>query len=68
MKDQIKKQAIIRSLEELDDSNAESILKFINNLFFDRFKNSTRQRLKDKAMLQIQKALQKNSAGATLRI
>ena len=68
MTDQTKKQAIIRSLEEMDDSNAEKVIRFINNLFFDSRKNSIRQSLKQKAMRQIQKALQKNAAGAPFRV
>ena len=67
MKDQTKKQAILRSLEEMDDKNADKVIKFINNLFFDSLKNTTRQRIKEKAMRQIQKALQKNAIEATLR-
>ncbi|QSE98178.1 hypothetical protein [Fulvivirga lutea] len=67
MKDQTKKQAIIHSLQEMDDKNADKVIRFINNLFFDSFKNATRQKLKEKAMRQIQKALQKHAAEASLR-
>lgn len=67
MKDQTKKQAILHSLKEMDNTNTDKVLRFINNLFFDSFKNPTRLRLKQKALRQIQKALQKNTAGTTLR-
>ncbi|MEQ8927892.1 MAG: hypothetical protein RLO81_18895 [Fulvivirga sp.] len=67
MKDQTKKQAIIHSLKEMDEKNADKVIKFINNLFFDSFKNATRQKLKEKAMRQIQRALRKNATEAAVR-
>ena len=59
-----KKQAIIQSLESMDDSKVESVMKFVNNLFWDSLKSPMRQKIKTKAMKQIQRALQKHALTA----
>ncbi len=59
-----KKQAILHSLEAMDDSKMDHVMKFINNLFWDGVKNPVRQKIKEKAIKQIQRALQRNGKQA----
>lgn len=61
MKTLTKKQAILQSLDAMNASEMEKVLDYIKNLLYDQRHDRNYERLKERAMKEIKKALRKNN-------